>query len=231
VKLAPAAGLLGAFLAGCSSAEPPVRILEDGTEGSRVAGEPGADSPTLSVTTQRTEYPPPPYGTEVGTVVENFRFLGWSDPAAAAYDQEALEPLDLARFYNPDGQGDVELLVMTSTAVWCSVCRGEYEDFRSGKVADYSARGVEFFGVLFEDNDSGPARPSDLATWADTFDVTFPFVLDPAFKLGRFFDRQATPMTMVIDTATMEIAWLEVGWATDGPSSLWAFLDGALATR
>lgn len=220
-----AAAALGALL-GCSSAEPPVTI--EGAPGEAPADPSFEPADGVVTTTARSEYPSPPYGTEIGAVIENFRFLGWSDPGTAGYDAERLEAVELSRFYDPRGEGSVRYVVITATAVWCSVCRAEYEDFRSGRFDQFSARGVAFVGVLFEDNDSNPARPSDLALWAENFDVAFPFVLDPAFKLGRFFNREATPMTMVVDTQTMRITWLEVGWAVDGPSSLWAYLDSVL---
>lgn len=178
----------------------------------------------------RQPYPAPPYGTRKGAVIENFRFLGWSNPKLVDFDTAQLKTVSLADFYDPSGAKGISYLVVTSTAVWCGVCRLEYDDFRQGQVEKYSAQGVEFLGALFEDNDAGPARPRDLELWADLYDVAFPFVLDPGFALGAFFDRASTPVTMVLDARTMEILWLEVGWAVDGPRSVWAFLDSRLGT-
>jgi hypothetical protein len=90
----------------------------------------------------------------------------------------------------------------------------------------YRAKGVEFVGALFEDNNSDPAKPSDLATWAKAYDVVFPFVLDPALKFGNFFDREATPMEMILDASNMQILSIQTGWARgNGPGTLWAELD------
>jgi hypothetical protein len=83
-------------------------------------------------------------------------------------------------------------------------------------------------GALFQDNASKPAQPSDLATWAKTYAVRFPFVLDPEFKLGAFFSVEATPMTMIVDTRKMAILTIDEGWASAGDGSVWAFLDRKL---
>lgn len=182
---------------------------------------------------ERLDYPAPPYGATVGATIENFRFLGWTNPVDAKFDQTRLEEIELARFYNPSGtNGGTKFLVITSTAVWCSACKLEYQDM-AHKVDSYHQKGVEFLGALFEDGDEtngpNPAKPSDLALWAENYEVTFNFVLDPELKFGNFFDREATPMEMIIDAKTMKVVYIATGWATSGPSSLWTLLDQYLA--
>jgi hypothetical protein len=174
----------------------------------------------------RRAYPAAPYGANIGATIENFHFLGWSDPVAAGLDTNQLEDVELAQFYNPTGKsGGTKLLVITSTAVWCSACKLEYADM-AGLVSEYKAKGVAFFGALFEDNDSNPAKPSDLGNWAQAYDVSFHFVLDPTLKFGNFFDREATPMEMVIDASNMQILSISTGWGRGtGPGTLWAELD------
>jgi hypothetical protein len=192
----------------------------------------GSDAPVGSdgVPEQaRLDYPLPPYGTDVGAVIQNFEFLGWMRPAEAGYDPEALETVSLARFHDASGAAGVKFLVITAGAVWCSACRAEYDDLATGITATYEERGVAFLGTLFEDKAYGPARPSDLALWAKQYDVTFPFVLDPALKLGMFFDVEATPMSMIIDARTMQIVGVETGWVSGGEGSLFSILDGLLA--
>jgi hypothetical protein len=174
----------------------------------------------------RHAYPEAPYGASIGATIENLRFLGWSDPVASSHDTTNFERVELAKFYSgPGSNNDTKLLVITSTAIWCTACKAEYLDMAE-YVPQYRAKGVEFVGALFEDNDSNPAKPPDLATWAQTYDVTFPFVLDPALKFGIFFDREATPMEMIVDASTMQILSIETGWARgNGPGTLWAELD------
>lgn len=179
----------------------------------------------------RLAYPAPPYGSTVGATIDDFQFLGWADPSKAAYDTTKLSNVELAQFYDPSQKNGVAYLVITSTAVWCSACKLEYQDMASGKVTTYQSKGVRFLGALFQDDNEtnpSPASPSDLARWAQTYDVTFNFVLDPEFKFGNFFEREATPMEMIVDAKTMQVVDITTGWARTGPGSLWAKLDNFL---
>jgi hypothetical protein len=38
-------------------------------------------------------------------------------------------------------------------------------------------------------------------------------VLDPALKFGNFFDVEATPMEMIVDTSNMQVVDISTGWA------------------
>jgi hypothetical protein len=219
VPLAPVAALA---LSACSSSE--TQAPFDDGKGSIGAADLGAP---------REAYPAAPYGSRTGATIENFGFLGWHAPKASSYDTSKLEPVSLGQFYDPTGEQGVKLLVMTSTAVWCSACKQEYKDM-AGNVATYEAKGVRFLGALFQDATRPtptPSKPSDLVLWAKTFDVTFPFVLDPDLKLGSFFDVEATPMEMIVDAKTMKILGITEGWVTKGDASLWSELDTLLASR
>jgi len=123
----------------------------------------------------------------------------------------------LSDFYNPDGRSDLKLLAVNASAVWCSVCRAEYEDMNANATyRTYRAKGVEFLGTLFEDNSYFPAQPADLMRWGQvsTHDVKFPLVLDPGFKMGAYFDSDATPLNLVIDLRTMTIVLVTMGYST-----------------
>ena len=222
VRLAGLAPLAALLLSACSSSDKQVPFDDGkGSVGAAELGEP------------REAYPTAPYGSREGAIIENFPFLGWHAPKASSYDTSRLEPLSLGQFYDPEGDKGVKLLVLTSTAVWCSACKQEYKDM-AGNVAAYEAKGVRFLGALFQDATlptPKPAKPSDLVLWARTFDVTFPFVLDPDLKLGSFFDVEATPMEMIVDTKTMKILGITEGWVTKGDGSLWSDLDRLLASR
>ena len=194
---------------GCSSGDKPVPFDD------------GKGTPPTATAGARLDYPAPPFGATQGATIANFEFLGWSNPKTAAFDTTHLETHSLAEFYDPTGEKGVQYLMITSTAVWCSACKSEYQEM-APKVATYEARGARFMGALFEDNDSNPARPSDLATWAKTYAVTFPFMLDPGFSMGAFFAEQATPMVMIVDTHDMSILTLE---ENGNLASVWAFLD------
>jgi AhpC/TSA family len=162
---------------------------------------------------QSQAYPPGPYGIAEGATIENLSFLGWSAPQAAQYRVEEAGAIRLSDFYDPTGEKGLELLLINSVAVWCGVCRTEYDDMRTSQIySQLSARGVEMLGLLFEDNDGLPARYVDMVNWGSAFEVKFPFGLDPAFKTGVYFDRSATPMNMLVDARTMEILVLVTGY-------------------
>ena len=113
------------------------------------------------------------------------------------------------------------------------MCRGEYEHLNSRvKQADGSqptlyqtvrAQGIELFGTLFEDNAHYPAQPQDLRNWgaSSSHAVTFPLVLDPGFKMGAFFDSDATPLNLLVDVRTMTIVSVTMGYS----ESYWAEVE------
>jgi hypothetical protein len=174
------------------------------------------------------DYPDAPYGFVQGSTVPNFDFIGWAAPTNVGYDIALLESIDLARFYDPDGEKGIELLIVSAVAVWCGVCQVEYQDLRdSGLPEELRARGVEMLGVLFEDGDALPARYEDLVLWSRVFEVNFPMVLDPGFKMGSFFDRSATPMNMVIDARSMQILVSLTGYNPE----IYDYVDRELVER
>jgi hypothetical protein len=210
------------LLGGCVS-----QPLESSVEDAPGAGGGVPAAPSRSAAF--VDYPAGPYGTKKGSVIDNFAFLGWRAPRLADYDPGALETIHLSDFYNPNGtKSDVVLLVINASAVWCTVCRAEYEHMHDQGIYDrYRARGVEILGTLFEDKNGGPSRPQDLSAWAShpSHQVEFPFVLDPGNKLGVFFTSDATPLNLVIDTRTMVVVDAVMGYSLD----YWQRIDSRLA--
>jgi hypothetical protein len=178
------------------------------------------------------EYPPGPYGTRPGAIMPNLEFLGWRAPAEAEYDTARFETVRLSDFYDPDGsRGNTKLLLLNASAVWCSVCRSEMRHFQKDDLyRKYKERGLEILGILFEDNDYKPATPPDLASWGSprNFDIHFPLVLDPGFKIGAFFISDATPLNLLVDVTTMQIIDATMGYDPSSNSSYWRRIDTLL---
>lgn len=192
-------------------------------------GSPGS-SPS---TAPHAAYPEGPYGRGVGAVIANLSFLGWRDPAKAGYDSSTLERVSLSDFYNPGGTtNDVHVLMLNASAVWCSVCKAEYKQMRDSAIySTYRPKGVEILGVIFEDNQYNPAKPSDLVIWGSNdggFSVPFPLVVDPGFKIGVYFESDATPMNMLIDTTTMRIVDVSMGFDSRTPEKYWQYVASLL---
>ena len=206
--------LAACIVMGCSSSPLTGTSEGAGEQPSASAGSGGLSGP--GPTSTFAAYPAGPYGTTRGAVIANLSFSGWKHPDAASYDVGKFEAVRLSDFYDPDGHSDVKVLAINASAVWCSVCRAEYQDMKATQVYTASrAKGVEILGALFEDVAYYPAQPQDLSNWgvATRYDVKFPLVLDPGFKLGAYFDSDATPLNMLIDVRTMTIVQVTMGWS------------------
>jgi hypothetical protein len=174
-------------------------------------------------------YPAGPYGSERGAIMSDHTFLGWRDPVRSRFDANRLEEVSFSDFYDPRG-GEVVLLVINASAVWCPACRSEMATIdRENLTEAYRASGVVLFGTLFEDRSGGPATPADLALWGNglNFQVDFPLVLDPGLKLGPYFADSVTPLNLVVDATNMEILQAFMGYS----ESLWTYVDRELEGR
>ncbi|HEY5377668.1 MAG TPA: hypothetical protein VIK01_28505 [Polyangiaceae bacterium] len=192
-----------------------------GAAGSTNAGRTGPTSTFAA-------YPAGPYGTGRGATIQNLSFLGWKHPVDAAYDLSKLETLRLSDFYDPDEHTGIKLLAINASAVWCSVCRSEYVDMLTQDTyATFKAKGVEMLGTLFQDNAYYPAQPQDLHNWGSVSNhkVAFPLVIDPSFKMGAYFDSDATPLNMLVNVRDMTIVSVTMGYSTTYWDSVQTTLD------
>lgn len=172
-------------------------------------------------------YPAGPYGAHVGDTVQNLCFQGWKDPSAASYDPAKLEKICLQDFHDDP---DAKLLLIESCAIWCAACRAEYggsgnRPSLGGQLAAREAQGFRVIGTLFQNQSASPASESDLATWARTFAIDFPFALDDAHQLALFTSPDVAPFNMLVDTRTMKIV-LELDG--DEPAVLFGKADAVL---
>jgi hypothetical protein len=223
--------LVSCAVFGCSS-EPLSGAPADSAGGSANGGASATGgSGSTPVSLSRPAYPPGPYGHGVGDTVPNLSFLGWRDPAAAQYNAEQLETINLSDFYNPDGSAEKpRIIALNASAVWCTVCRAEYRQLQNSHTySNYHPKGVEMLGVLFEDNDYNPAKPADLNRWGSAFEVSFPLVLDPGFKTGQFFASDATPLNLLIDASDMRVLNVTMGYDASDPEAYWGAIDKWLA--
>lgn len=172
--------------------------------------DPTAEAPGIPPGT----YPEPPYGTVEGATIENLELFGWRDPVAVAFDLATASKIRLGDFYNTGAAGEgTEYILLNAVTAWCGVCRSEYQHMKDDQTYQkFAARGLEIVGVLFEDNNGDPSTYQDMTNWARSFSVSFPFVNDPGFKTGIFFDKSATPMNMLIDARSMEIVLVMTGY-------------------
>ncbi len=187
-------------------------------------------------------YPAGPYGVDIGSTVQNVTFYGWNAPGAAGYDPAAVEQVTLARWFNPDAspgvpgtktmtasdgsEVPVKIILINIGGLWCPPCRQENADIRDlGLYDEYSKKGVQILGVLIEDINGDPAKPKDIKTWGNMFDILFPLVADPGHKLGPFFTGDAIPMNIIVRASDMKVVNKILGLDTAG---MFASIDDEL---
>ncbi len=153
----------------------------------------------------KTDYPPAPYGQTTGTTLKNHSFL---DPST----EKVVKLSDL--YKHPDKK----LLVINSSAGWCSACKQEAIALKA--VYDtYKTEGLEIWFTLFQDYEGNPSTVSFWQKWMATMKPNYPCLLDTEFQLGDYFKVESTPMNMMVDLTTMQIVYLQVGYNEAGLKS------------
>jgi len=162
------------------------------------------------------DYPPGPYGIAVGDRLENLRFI---DIDGAAFE--------LADIF---ADTSVKLLWIYATAGWCSVC-GIESAALPGLWSTYNPQGLQILAVVFEDAGGNPAGVTYARSYATRAGFDFPTVADEPFVLGRYFDKAATPMNMLVDLTDMEILEITMGWDPTGLENSVELYLGTIADR
>lgn len=170
------------------------------------------------------DYPSGPFGTEEGQTLANACFKGYRNPKSAQISEGSLENLAFSDYYNPTGGTGIELILINTSAVWCSACRSEHETL-SERNRQFYDRGLRIVSTLFQDAKHDPATIGDLKNWVETFDSDYAMALDPAYQLGSFARAETAPLNLVIDARTMKIEKKLLG---DQAAVLWPFIDASL---
>jgi thiol-disulfide isomerase/thioredoxin len=181
-------------------------------------------------------YPCGPYGTNNGEVAANLDFLGFKDPeeACQAHKEKVLDLDTKVKVSFKDfhlGFGDTScnkrgLLWVMVSAGWCGPCQREV----CKTVRDYQAGAVDsrvaVLNIMFETDKLGtPVTEEFLRLWITSLrdpdtgkrclttpaNLSFPVVMDPAFKMGVYFNKSSVPFNMLIDTSNMKIYFRQVG--------------------
>lgn len=208
---------------GCVKETTPDDDQDDGTEAPDFAADQGQASHV------EAEYPAGPYGLEIGSIAENYKFVGYPNPAD---DQANYYKIDLSDFYNPTGDGvfpegsvhgpgnpKPTVLLITVAAVWCGPCNLEASE-SAAMYEEYASRGAGFLLQLADGPTVGkPAKFSHLKSWTTKYDNAWPSVIDPTSKLSELFEADAFPANILIDTTTMEIVEVVAGAVSSDPSS------------
>lgn len=156
------------------------------------------------------DYPTGNIGVTVGSIIQNYKFLGYPDGNPA----NGLQPMSMAQFFDPKGEKYVMLHVQAS-GTWCTYCKQEIRTVIP-MAAQLQQRKVVWIVSLAEGSVLGtPAQKSDLDQWLASFKSSFPHFLDSGNKnFGPFYDAAALPWNANIDAKTMKILSSGVGAKT-----------------
>lgn len=154
---------------------------------------------------RRATYPAGPYAKGIDDTIKNLSFVG-SDGT----------PVD---FESLRADCKYKLAIVTTSAGWCTACREEQPKIQKF-FDDYASHGVLVVVTLFEDDNYDPADADLAAGWKSRYDLTFPVLADPEFGLGAYYDRDQTPMIMVLDLEHMQIKHLMNGFVDSDVRSL-----------
>ena len=142
-------------------------------------------------------YPAGPYGVSEGTVL--------ADLAFARPDGSTLRISDAWR------DDSHRVMVLVTASGWCTSCIEEqpaYEAFHR----KYAARGLYMALAIFEDPQFEPATAEYSASWKTRHSLSLEVVADTPFQLQQYYNRELTPMVMIVDMDTMEILRISTGW-------------------
>ena len=155
-----------------------------------------------------------PTSTPTGETGASTTLPAWSGPELALQDC-AGELRDLASLRGPEG------LVMAIGASWCGPCQ---DDAPAIEVFSRLYDTIGVVQVLVQDEDAHPATRLACEQWVDTFQLTHPVVVDPAFLTTDLAGDEGFPV---------HVAWLADGtqvFDVTGPFDADAVL-GALGAR
>lgn len=165
-------------------------------------------------------WPVGPYGMEYLDVIANEGF----------YDPWTGETIRLSDYY---GDPLVNGILIVSAAGWCSAC--SYEAWDLVDVHDqYADYGLVVLYTLYEDAAGRPlwVEGAPQADWERDFifmsqyreslgalarlpprEANFPVLIDRGHTLGAYFNRNATPLTLIVRASDMRIIYREVGYS------------------
>lgn len=227
VSFAALATILASVACGSSDPPPP-------TEESQVQKTGNGTGGTTGTSGTAVDYPKGPFSTAVGGTLRDADFNGLLKPVADNFDASKATKFSISDFYNPNSiDTKPRVLVITEAARWCAPCKDEAKVSMAAYKAwnpDLTKPVVQFVSLIIENTNYEPSVAEDAALWAKAYGLAYPVGIDPALKLGDFFDKSAIPFNMIVDTKTMTIAYagtggIELAPGTSGGDKIQAILS------
>ncbi len=163
--------------------------------------EAGAGSGSCEASaTPREGYPQSGIGKTEGSVLADLELLSPDG-----------EPFSLHEIHR---DGANRLVLITTAAEWCTACIKEQSSLQELHEKHHN-NGLFVMVSIFEDGIFQKAGAALAEKWKRQFGLSFKVVADPEFKLGGYYNRELTPMVMLVDACSMEILSLTTGWDRD----------------
>jgi len=147
------------------------------------------------------DYPPGPYGGEIGDIMADWTLL----------DCDGKE-VSLSDYY-----GTAAAVLINSSAGWCTYCRRETPKLQEWHT-EYAGDGLVILQALFENNAARPADAAFCAGWRDQYELTYPVLVDPEKIFSDYYlipgQTGGTPLSVVLD-ADMKIRFKHEGDISD----------------
>lgn len=153
--------------------------------------------------------------------LEDMEFLAFVDSDGdGACCNEAPRTIRLSDYYAENRPG-TRIIMINAAAGWCGPCMREAAELPEFAAA-YEPRGVVVLTAVFQDQNGEPAGTAFARTWAETFALSTPTLIDTSFQTGRYFDVNTMPANMFVDAETREILEIATGAETgDDPMQVY----------
>jgi thiol-disulfide isomerase/thioredoxin len=202
-------GLFALGMIGCSS-NPPSGGNDSGSMNGNDAGmsEPDAmDQPDEGP--PPCEYPPGPYGYQVGKVVPPNQ--SWDGYAPGSSTVETFKASD---FYDCDGRFGINAILFDEAALWCGPCQQEASNIPDYYNSTAKPNGIKIVTLVVEDLKMQPATTANALTWRNQFKLYDIHVLaDPGYFFSTPSGTNGLPTNVIVDPRTMKITKIVQGWS------------------
>lgn len=145
-------------------------------------------------------YPPGPYGTSVGQVVNpNLSWQGFVPGASTA------STISIQDYFDCDGTRGIHALLIAQAAIWCGACQQEAQDLDSLMAGGWTQKGIRVLSLIIEDKSGNPAELKHAQAWKNTFGAkAWGVAADPKFTFAGA-GSNGLPLGIVIDPRTMKV--------------------------
>jgi hypothetical protein len=152
------------------------------------------------------EYPPGPYGLDVGDTLKPT--LSWQ-----GYDRGGVWRTVTSReMLDCDGSLGVSAIVLRNVAIWCGVCTGMNRQLNELIDEQWRASGVAVYVLLAEDGESNEADDDDTRRYFEEFEPKgWALLTDPEWSFARTAGFGALPFQVVVDPRAMKIEGASTG--------------------